>query len=309
MNQIGKIIKYFRQINNMPREQLSRGICTAKYLYLIEKGDRTPSNAILAKLGERMNMSFFDYYNYLECEDPIEVKKIMTEFMRYRRNFDFEKLTHYQDVADAVPDFKKIPWIFEIDFNQSMLKLILDRKPKEAARDILNTISKMPPEYQYGVHHLRQLILLSFCYLESDKIKTATFTIEQVRENVECKADFFEFQQIYFIGAYIHIIIKLRNGDPAAALEIVDKVLLRQKEMHYYDFHHFSLLLKGYALLKLGKFEDARSPVSKGLLSLLVFDKCRDITYLNHIGIMPDILQSGLVDEKISEEIKNKYQI
>lgn len=293
----------------MTREQLSEGICTTKYLYLIEKGERTPSNAILLKLGERMNTSLFNYYGFLECDDPIEVKRIMDGFDFCRWHFDCEWLMKYQNIADTKPDFKRIPWKFEIDFNKSMLKLIVDGKPAETAIDILETISEMPSEYQYGVCHLRQLVLLSLCYLESGKKKSADFTIELVWAAIENKLDCLEFQQLCFASAHVYMIIKIKTGDLTAAAVMAEVVLQQQKNKNCYDFYHFSLLLKGYTMIELGKSEEARESIRRGLLLLLVFDKSRDLAYLNHIGILKDILQSGLLDETLLEEIKKKYRM
>lgn len=309
MNQIGTIIRYYREINALSREKLSEGICSPKYLYLIEKGERTPSNAILAKFGERMNTNLFEYYSYLECDDPIIVKKIIEDFSLHRRHLDYDWLALYQDIGESVPDFNKIPWKFEVGFNKALLKLVVEHKSSEAARDILDTISQMPAAYQYSVCHLRQLILLSLCHLEAGKEKAANFTIEQVQSVLANKLDCTEFRQLCFVSAYIFMIIKIKTGNPDIVIEFADKIMQQQNEKNFFDLHHFSLLLKGCALIQLGDNEEARCSINRGLMALLVFDKSRDIDYLNHIGILPIIMQSGIIDENLSQALWRKYQI
>lgn len=52
VNWIGKVIKEHRDIVGMSRKTLSEDICTEKYIYLIEKGKRTPSANVIKLLGD-----------------------------------------------------------------------------------------------------------------------------------------------------------------------------------------------------------------------------------------------------------------
>ncbi len=46
----------------MSRKELAENICSEKYLYLIEKGDRTPSSEITRLLGDKVGVDIFKYY-------------------------------------------------------------------------------------------------------------------------------------------------------------------------------------------------------------------------------------------------------
>lgn len=307
MNRIGTIIRHFRKINSMTREQLADGVCSPKYLYLIEKGARTPSNTIIIRLSEKLNTSLFEYCNYLECENPIAVKNIMSDFIDSRILFDYNKLKKYKDISDTFKDFRRIPWKFEVSFNEAMLKLFVDAKPNEARMIILKTISQMPEEYQYKPCHLRQLILLSLCDIEEGRVKAANFNIGQVQVVIARKSECLEFQQIMIITAYIHILIKLKAGEYFAAIEIVDNVLQKQQGKNFYALYHFSFLFKGYAFLKLGNREEAHQLISRGLLIFLAFDKFGEFNFLNQLGILSDILTCGIVDQLLLDALKKKY--
>jgi tetratricopeptide (TPR) repeat protein len=291
----------------MTREQLAEGICTPKYLYLIEKGTRTPSNTIIIRLSEKLNTSLFEYCNYQECENPIAVKNIMADFIESRILFDYNKLKKYKDISDTFGDFKRIPWKFEISFNEAMLKLFVDEKPNEARAIILKAISQMPGEYQYKPCHLRQLILLSLCDIEEGRMKAANFNIEQVQKVIARKSECLEFQQMVIISAYIQVLITLKAEDYTTAIEIVDTLLLKHLGKNSYTLHHFSFLFKGYALFKMGDKEEARQMLGRGLLVFLTFDKFGEFNFLNQLGILSEILTSEMIDSRLLQALKNKY--
>lgn len=62
MNYIGSIIRDSRNRLRMSRKELAENICSEKYLYLIEKGDRTPSSEITRLLGDKVGVDIFKYY-------------------------------------------------------------------------------------------------------------------------------------------------------------------------------------------------------------------------------------------------------
>lgn len=66
MNHIGNIIHEFRNSLHLTRQELSAEICSEKYLYMIEKGDRTPSTEVMRRLEDRMGVAILKYYEYPE---------------------------------------------------------------------------------------------------------------------------------------------------------------------------------------------------------------------------------------------------
>ena len=54
MNHIGSIIKEFRLLRQLTQEQLAENICSEKYVYLIEKGERTPSTDLLRQFSDKI---------------------------------------------------------------------------------------------------------------------------------------------------------------------------------------------------------------------------------------------------------------
>lgn len=79
---IGNIIEEQRVSLGMSRKELSEGICTQKYVYLIEKNERNPSAYILNSFSDRLGLDLFDYYQYLNYDNKKKcssIKKILSD--------------------------------------------------------------------------------------------------------------------------------------------------------------------------------------------------------------------------------------
>ena len=285
---MGTVIREFRLAGNMSQDKLSEGICSAKYLYLIEKGLRTPSNMILAKLGDKLNINFLEYYAYLDAEDPIAVKKAMDTFSECRRTLDFKTLSKYQNIDKAITDFKRIPWKFELEFNDVLNKIFILKDVIEARDAILFAISDMPNKYQYTSCHIRFLALLSLCYVDQGRTRSANFIIEQVMSQLEVKIGCVEYKQLYFMCSYIFMAVKIKSQQYAAVIDLSEIVAARQKEKNFYGLIHFNHLQRGYALYKVGRTEEAAREINKGLMGKVnhqFFNQCVDFLKPNVLAL------------------------
>lgn len=92
MGHIGTIIEKYRQALNMSRKELSENICSEKHIYLIEKGQRSPSTNMLKLLGDRLGVDFFEFLPYLDCNEPLVIRDKLRNFYTYRINLDFDSL-------------------------------------------------------------------------------------------------------------------------------------------------------------------------------------------------------------------------
>lgn len=117
MGHIGKIIEEYRNKSKMSRSALAVNICSEKYIFLIEKGKRTPSSIMLKQLSQRLGVDLFEYYKYLDCIDPTAVRDYMKVFHNYRMKNYTEELKKETEAAMNLPDFKNKPWSYEIQLN------------------------------------------------------------------------------------------------------------------------------------------------------------------------------------------------
>lgn len=303
---MGTVIREFRTAANMSQYNLSEDICSVKYLYLIEKGLRTPSNVILIKMGEKLNVNFLEYYDYLDAENPIAVKKTMDIFSECRRTMDFKRLATYQNLDLTIDDFKHKPWKYELEFNDALSKYFILKETTEARDSILMAISDMPENYRYSTIHLRFLALLSLCYLEQDRMKSANFIIEQVMSELESKLDCGGYAQLYFMSAYIFMAVKLKSGQYNKVIEYSETVEKRQKEKNFYGLIHFNHLQRGCALSRMGYAQEAVREIQKGLMTILILDKQEDLDYLERVGVTSEILGFNAVNRTILSQIKQQ---
>jgi transcriptional regulator with XRE-family HTH domain len=114
MNHIGKIIKEYRCMMNMTRKDLAKNICTENYIYLIEKGKRSPSSDMLILLGDRLGVDMSQYHKFLDCLNPIKVYEIIQKLATCQRNTDFYAVQKIVQAAMKLPDFKHKPWAYII---------------------------------------------------------------------------------------------------------------------------------------------------------------------------------------------------
>jgi len=98
--------------------ELAHGICTDKYIYLIEKGERSPSTEILRLLGNRLGVDYVVYYEYLDCLDPIRVREFMIQMKVIRKNNNQAELMEVTLEAKKIPDFNTLPWKYEVVLNE-----------------------------------------------------------------------------------------------------------------------------------------------------------------------------------------------
>lgn len=123
MKKMGPLIKSIRTSQGISRESLAKGIYSSKYIYLIEKGLRTPSSEILIDVGIRLNFDLFEYFPYMDCENPLVVKAFIDEFHLLRAKKDLDKLEEMTDEARKNRAFQNVPWKSQIDYNQAYIRL------------------------------------------------------------------------------------------------------------------------------------------------------------------------------------------
>jgi transcriptional regulator with XRE-family HTH domain len=87
MDNLGTIIYSLRIKNKMSAQELAEGICSNKYIYMIENNERVPSVEILNKLFEKLKYDYTEYLQFAEMEDSIMVARLVRE-IDYLRNFD-----------------------------------------------------------------------------------------------------------------------------------------------------------------------------------------------------------------------------
>jgi len=104
---IGNLIYEIREERHMSRAEAAKGICTDKYIYLIENGDRMPSVKILYELSKKLKYNFFHTLSYLSDKNPLALKDAINKFIQLRINNDFEGIKEYIITLKASDSYHK----------------------------------------------------------------------------------------------------------------------------------------------------------------------------------------------------------
>lgn len=173
MNYIGNVIKDHRSMIHMSRRALASNICSDKYLYLIEKGERTPSTEVTRLLGDKMGVDLFKYHEYLNCFDPVRVNLFIEKFNRYRRESDFRSLAVVTEEASKMEDYLNDPWKYEIELNLLCIQVLSEGDFLQAIPMIEEIIKEMEEKKLENICYVNFLVLLSTCFQMDRDMKNA----------------------------------------------------------------------------------------------------------------------------------------
>ncbi|MDH8677402.1 helix-turn-helix transcriptional regulator [Fusibacter bizertensis] len=123
MRNLGTLIKKIRTDKQMSVKALAENICSEKFIYLIEKGERNPSVSVLSKIGYKLDLDLYEYLPYISCENPDFAKKVIDQFEVFRFNKELEKLYQLTNFVKDDPNFQTKTWSGEIDFNFAIYEL------------------------------------------------------------------------------------------------------------------------------------------------------------------------------------------
>lgn len=314
MNHIGTIIRQYRLIKGLTQKELAVGICSVHYIFLIEKGERTPSLSTLKEIGDKLKVDLFSVYQYLECEDPIHIYETISEFDRCRRKFDLDGLKSATGKKSGDPCFPKKPLLHEIQFNRAAQAIWRDHDVQGAIIDFENSQAKGNDLQCRKETQARYLALIASGYLMLGDLKRADSISKEALSliNVEIANDILIDMKVAngFVAAkLVQMAVQYGKGEVETVLK--EGLILSEFQMLHglYDrieFTNFYLSLayhKGYQEKK--ALEHARKVVYVALLnevpnSVDWFSKNKD--FLN-------ILLSAQSEFKCIQEFFDRYPL
>lgn len=104
---IGNLIYEIREDRGLSRAEASQGICSDKYIYMIENGDRVPSIKILYDLSHKLKYNFFHTLSYLSDKNPLALKDAINKFIEFRVRQDYDAIGSYIETLKASDHYHK----------------------------------------------------------------------------------------------------------------------------------------------------------------------------------------------------------
>lgn len=309
MNHIGNIIKIYRNILKMSRAKLSENICSEKYVYYIEKGVRTPSAYMVRLFGNKLGVDLFDHFQYLDCINPIEVRKIMKRIMLCRQRGDFNEVKEAMDIAIHLPDFRHKPWVYEIEINRLSYMIFVEHRYHAAMPALNDLIKNIDPKYLTDIYMTNIYILQSIaCQLTGDLI-SAKRAISSAQDVIRNKEN---------IERYAHIIISVKissmtlhylSGEFHKGIQEGNELLQYQKEINSYERVYYSYFYLAFAHYKTGACDEAIKWFKKGIYWVLINDRPMDVHYISSQDVFDVLLNNSHISPDMVREFKDKYNI
>ena len=308
MGYIGRVIKIIRLKNKMSRNELSKGICSEKYIYLIEKNERTPSSEITRLLGSRLNVDLFKYYEYLDCQSPVKVCYYLKKFKRFRKENNQLELKKITKKALSLQDFKNEPWSYEISLNELTYSVLEENKVKESIVKIKKIIDKMPSAYSNDICTWNFYLLLSISYQMDDKIKESEKVFAYLNTLIKSKSQVYRYHQVFISTMINEFFLLLEKKEYLQLINKGNYLYNYQKYMTVYERLHFTYFILAVSYYKTGQIELGVKWFRKMLYLLLAVDKTKDTLYLRMVPEFNELMASNIISNDLKVNFYKKYE-
>ncbi len=303
MNHIGRIIKKYRIMRKMSQKALAKNICTEKYVYLIEKGERTPSAEMIGLFGDRLEVDLFDYYQFMDCADPVAVSEILKKFQIYQSATDFESMPEIVREAEKLPDLKKKPWIYELEANRFGCMVFKDNQYAEAIKGMTRILANIDAKHKESIYVANLHMLLSTCYQITGDLEHAKESTQAAYEIIRPK---------FRIEKYRHAVITVRLnfmtlyyllGEFSRAVEEAEELIAYQKRYNAWSRIHFTYAFLAFSYYEAGQLEEAFANFEHMIQMSLFNDQHTDIFF---ISLQPSFAKMA-ADERADRIMMKKF--
>jgi len=309
MGHIGTIIEKYRQDIGMSRKELAEDICSEKYIYLIEKGERTPSVNLLKLIGEKMGVYLFGFYTYIDCEDPVGVRENVKLFHMCRINLDFGVLKNATEQAENIPDFKNKPWCFEIVLNK-IYNIAFEEKRYAEALFQLETLIKEVKLYEVSdVFLVNAYTLTTTCALVTMDVDIARDAAIRAHEIIQGYHDIELCDQLLtkvtvnLMGAHYS------NNEMDEVIERGKELIRIKQSRDSYGKIHFVYLLMALAYYVKNQWDEAVICLKKAAYFLMADNKPEDVSFIALDGKFRTMLDDLSPYSEIIDYFRKEYKV
>lgn len=293
---IGKIIKKQRTLLKKSQQELAEGICSAKYIYLIEKEERNPSAYILNQLSEKLAIDLFEYYQYLEFENPVAVIEHRKNMDKYIQAGDLEQLKEESSKAAQIEDFQQEPLSYDIMVIDSLYKGLLEGKTGEAIDRLTTAFEKKELNID-TLTLINGYIVLSTCYQLEGKLPEAKTVLSAAYKLIENKKEFPRYHTV-IVNVMLSLISYFYNAGEYEKLEKYSNILLDfQEERNKYSQIYYPYFLLASAYYQTNQFTQAKNYFMKAIYSTLLFKNKIDLNILVDLIDFDELIEGLAIDE------------
>lgn len=309
MNHIGNVIREFRIGSGMSRAEFARDICSEKYVYMIEKSQRTPSAEILNLFSNRLGVDLFEYYKYLGCENPIAVCKIMQKTLLYRKNGNYRLANELMDEAAELPDFQKAPWVYEFEINRISYMFYSQRNFTEVIPALIALIEKIEPRYSNEAYMAGIYALLSMAYQTIHDLAGAKDALAKASALIEGQIDSSRYADIIVSVRLSHIGLLYQLGDYQELIDRASELLEFQVSHSVFERAFYTFFYLAFASFHMDETSHAIEWFKKGIYSVLIRNYSADVLFIASQDVFDELLTASEFNTDIICELQDKYNI
>lgn len=307
MNHIGSIIEKYRNLIGLTRKELAENICSEKYIYLIEKGERSPSVEIARLFSDRLGIDLFEYYYYLDCNDPISVRNYIETFNKCRRTLNFNLMNKIMEKAKNMKDFQIEPWSFEIFINKLLYDILIKSKYSESVNKINDFINKVHPKYAKSIYIANLNILLSTCYQLIGKLDKAKDAITAANDIIQKKQRNLRYKQLLISVNISMMIAFYHKEDYDRVIEIALFLEKNQVKTDSYERAHYILFFLAFAYYNKNLLKNAIKYLKKGLYMVLIYKKEIDMNFISDFDAFKILVNNDEINKELINKFKERY--
>lgn len=307
MNYIGNVIREYRIMLHMSRRALASNVCSDKYLYLIEKGERTPSTEVTRLLGDKMGVDLFKYYEYLDCLEPIRVNFYIEKFNRSRRESDFSSLAVLTEEASKMPDYHNDPWKYEILLNLLAIRVLGEGDFLHSIPLIEEVIDKMENEKLDNTCYINFLVLLSTCFQMSRDLKNTYKIVIKTYESIKNKQKIFKYVQVVVAAKINKITMHYLSEEWDFVIQEALELNEYQQETCYKECLHHGFFYLAFAYYQKDIQEEGIKWFEKALSIMLFHHKPIEMFYMRSYEIFEVMIQDRRVSQDLIQRINLEY--
>lgn len=303
---IGDIIKEQRLLLGMSRNKLAKGICSEKYIYLIEKNERNPSAYLLNSFSERLGIDLFEYYQYLNYDNKTQVFKHKENFERYTQTSNVELLKAESKEASKLKAFQKEPLVYDIKVIDCTYKAVVLGETGEAIQNIVELIETKKLNID-PITLINAYVTLATAYQIQKNWNEAKEAIEFAYHLVENKTAFDRYNTV-IISVLISITSLLYNMEEYEELIKYSNWLMdfQEKYSQYNRFYYVDYYL-AFAYYKTDNPTQAREHFMRGGYSALLFKNEIDIGFIMQMKGFKEISKDVEIDPRFIEQLNKVF--
>lgn len=299
---IGEIIKEQRILINMTRETLAEGVCTEKYVYLIEKNERNPSAYLLDCFSEKLGIDLFEYYQYLNFKNKSLVVEYKKKIDRYIQLGDMEKLKEVGQKASELEDFKQEPLSYDIKIINLIYGALVEGKTSQA-------IIQLNDIFATGELNIDRLTLingytvLSSCYQLEGQLDKARQVIEIAYEMIKNKTELPRYYTV-IINVMISLTSLLYNsGEYDKLIKYALDLIEFQEENAEYSRIYYADFYLAFAYYNTNKLSKSKEHFMRGIHAANLFKNKMDINFIVKMKEFSQIVDKLNIDQHYVQEL------